>query len=147
MNKAKHAVRSLLSRWVAAVQGGASSAEVLPPNPRWAQEHWMEELGVSAFKDLRLEPHSAPKSLSCGFLCPKNLLVCFLELETCFSNSVFWGTHGILSLWTSPLQTLLLYWKTEGRREDLNSALASHSSGSCPCSWQGSWWPLISLPA
>lgn len=46
----------------------------------------------------RLKPHSAPKSLPHRFLHPENLLASFLELETCFSNSALWGTHGIWSL-------------------------------------------------
>lgn len=87
MNKAKHTLRSLLPRCAAAVQGGASSAKMFPPNSVWAQKHWIEELGVSAFKELSLEPHSAPKSPTHQLLWAGNILVCFLELQTCFSNS------------------------------------------------------------
>lgn len=61
--------------------------KVLPPMLGWAREEcWIEDPRVSAFKELRLKPHTAPKSLPYSFLCPENRLVYFLELETGFSN-------------------------------------------------------------
>lgn len=62
------------------------------------EELQMEDPGVSAFKELRLKPHSAPKSLPHRFLCPEHLLVYFLELDTCFSNSALWGMPVIWPL-------------------------------------------------
>lgn len=90
-----HALRSLLPvcTWAGScaevVQGGVSSGSVLPPTPRWAwEECWIEEPRASTFKELRLKPHSVPKSFILTFLCPENILVYLMELEAYFSSAL-----------------------------------------------------------